>query len=125
LISKQEFGNHDELDFEFIGTKGLIQTNIFTNDGGNREKRIQLGFDPSKDFHTYEIDLSSRRVVFRIDNKPIRVFLHSSRRNYISKPLHVEASIWNGTWAGVVDWKKGPFKAYYQGFYIQGTICNS
>ena len=48
-------GNHDELDFEFIGSSTLLQTNVFADDSGGREERYQLWFDPRKDFHLYEI----------------------------------------------------------------------
>ncbi|XP_047314154.1 xyloglucan endotransglucosylase/hydrolase protein 3-like [Impatiens glandulifera] len=124
LISKQGTGNHDELDFEFIGISGLLQTNIFTNDGGHREEKIKLWFDPTQEFHTYEIDLNWNRILFIVDGRQIREFKNSGG-NYITKPLHVEASIWNAAWAGNVDWSKGPYKTYYQDFYIQGTIANS
>ncbi|GAA0145283.1 hydrolase [Lithospermum erythrorhizon] len=64
---------HDEIDFEFILTKGiLLQTNLFSNDRGNREQRFHLWFDPSKDFHTYEILWNYQQIVFFVDKIPIR-----------------------------------------------------
>ena len=60
--------------------------------------------------------------MFIVDDRQIREFPNNGR-NYIKQPLHVEASIWNGTWAGTVNWSKAPFKAYYKDFYIQATPC--
>ncbi|KAM1265648.1 hypothetical protein ACFX2J_035313 [Malus domestica] len=59
-------GNHDELDFEFLGTDGpnyTLQTNIFANDNGEREQRLHLRFDPTEDFHNYGILWNYRQVV--------------------------------------------------------------
>ncbi|VFQ69700.1 unnamed protein product [Cuscuta campestris] len=67
LISNKQNG-HDELDFEFLGNrKGkpiTLQTNIFTEGVGNREQRIALNwFDPSADFHTYQILWNQHQIV--------------------------------------------------------------
>ena len=51
--------NHNEFDFEFLGnTSGepySVQTNLYVNGVGNREQRLDLWFDPTKDFHSYSI----------------------------------------------------------------------
>ena len=62
--------NHDELDFEFLGGKGhnyLLQTNVFTNGQGGREQRISLWFDPTEDFHDYQLIWNQHQVVY-VDN---------------------------------------------------------
>lgn len=59
--------NHNEFDFEFLGnTTGepyLVQTNVYVNGVGNREQRLSLWFDPTKDFHSYSIFWNQRQVV--------------------------------------------------------------
>jgi len=58
---------HNEFDFEFLGnTTGepySVQTNVYVNGVGNREQRLNLWFDPTKDFHTYSIFWNQRQVV--------------------------------------------------------------
>ncbi|KAK6157936.1 hypothetical protein DH2020_005250 [Rehmannia glutinosa] len=112
-------GNHFELDFEFPGTNGSMITNVFDNDSGHREQKFQLWFDPSKDFHTYEILWNPHQIVFFVDNIPIRVFKNNMAQGitYPSTPMHIEASIWDAeAWAGPVDWAQAPFIAHYQDF---------
>lgn len=59
---------HHEFDFEFLGnTTGepyIVQTNVYVNGVGNREQRLNLWFDPTKDFHTYSILWNQRQVVY-------------------------------------------------------------
>lgn len=60
--------NHNEFDFEFLGnTTGepyLVQTNVYVNGVGNREQRMNLWFDPTKDFHDYSIFWNQRQVMW-------------------------------------------------------------
>ncbi|KAI3469005.1 hypothetical protein Pfo_025668 [Paulownia fortunei] len=114
----QNPGNHFELDYEFAGTNGTLLTNVFDNDTGHREQKFKLWFDPSKNFHTYEILWNSHQIVFFVDYIPIRVFKNNMAQGvaYPSKAMHIEASIWNASWAGSVDWSQAPFIAYYQDF---------
>ncbi|KAL6524229.1 hypothetical protein OROMI_031324 [Orobanche minor] len=117
----QDPGNHFEIDYEFLGTNGTVQTNVYDNDGGHREQSFKLWFDPAKDFHTYEFLWNSHQLVFFVDKIPIRVFKNNLARgvSYPTKPMHIEASIWDADWAGEVDWGQAPFTAIYRdfGFY--------
>lgn len=52
--------------------------------------------------------------------------------DYPSKPMTVEASLWNGeSWATdggrtKIDWSYAPFKAHFQGFGVEGcSVQNS
>ncbi|KAK2990058.1 hypothetical protein RJ640_025421 [Escallonia rubra] len=125
-------GKHDELDFEFLGNREgkpyTLQTNVFSNGQGNREQRLQLWFDPTTDFHTYKILWNQHQIVFYVDNIPIRVFKNNTSIgvNYPTQPMQIEVSLWDGdSWATdggktKTDWSHAPFKAYFQGFNIDG-----
>ncbi|KAL8064626.1 hypothetical protein ABFX02_01G102900 [Erythranthe guttata] len=112
--------NHFELDFEFFGTNGTVQTNVFMNDTGHREQAFKLPFNPAWDFHTYEIRWNQYLILFSIDGIPIRVHYHSPYKPYPMGPMHIEASIWNPPpewiWPGPVNWANAPFIAHYTDF---------
>ncbi|KAG7547878.1 Concanavalin A-like lectin/glucanase domain superfamily [Arabidopsis suecica] len=134
LTSKEN--THDELDIEFLGNKEgkpiRVQTNVFTNGKGDREQKLVLWFDPTKDFHTYAILWNPYQIVFYVDNIPIRVFKNTTSEgmNYPSKPMQVVVSLWNGEdWAtdggkSKINWALAPFKANFQGFNNSGCFAN-
>eukprot|EP00252_Welwitschia_mirabilis_P026137 TRINITY_DN841_c0_g1_i1.p1 TRINITY_DN841_c0_g1~~TRINITY_DN841_c0_g1_i1.p1 ORF type:complete len:303 (+),score=4.89 TRINITY_DN841_c0_g1_i1:37-945(+) len=124
---------HDEVDFEFLGNRTgqpyILQTNIFTGGKGDREQRIYLWFDPTKDYHTYSVLWNMYQIVVFVDNVPIRVFKNCKDlgvRYPFNQPMKVYSSIWNADdWAtrgGLekTDWSKSPFISSYRGFYIDG-----
>lgn len=127
--------NRDEIDFEFLGNVTgqpyILQTNIYADGFDNREERIYLWFDPTKDFHTYSILWNLHQIVFMVDWVPIRVY-----RNHADKgagfprwqPMALKASLWNGdSWAtrggkDKVDWSKGPFIASFRNYKIDACV---
>ncbi|KAF9589338.1 hypothetical protein IFM89_022674 [Coptis chinensis] len=128
--------NHNEFDFEFLGnTTGepyLVQTNIYINGVGNREQRLSLWFDPSKDFHAYSILLESTPSSVLVDETPIRVYKQKEKKGVPfpkDQAMGIYSSIWNADdWAtqgGRVktDWSHAPFVASYKGFDINGCEC--
>ncbi|KAI4363805.1 hypothetical protein MLD38_019977 [Melastoma candidum] len=128
--------NHNEFDFEFLGnTTGepyVVQTNVYVNGVGNREQRLNLWFDPTKDFHSYSILWNQRQVVFLVDETPVRVHSNLEHRGIPypkNQPMGVYSSIWNADdWAtqgGRVktDWSHAPFVASYRGFDINACPC--
>ncbi|XP_059633274.1 xyloglucan endotransglucosylase/hydrolase protein 2-like [Cornus florida] len=130
-VNQQASNYHDEIDFEFLGNNGMpytLHTNVFASDNGGREQEFHLWFDPTEDFHTYEILWNQHQIVFFVDKVPIRVFKNNTNIgvNFPSQSMHIEASIWNSTsWQGDVDWSKGPFTAFYQAFKIHGCPYQS
>lgn len=124
---------HDEIDFEFLGNRTgqpyILQTNVYSGGKGDKEQRIYLWFDPTKEFHTYSILWNMYQIVFYVDDTPIRVFKNSKDigvRFPFNQPMKLYSSLWNADdWAtrgGLekTDWSKAPFVASYRGFHIDG-----
>ncbi|KAI3898308.1 hypothetical protein MKX03_002965 [Papaver bracteatum] len=122
---------HDEIDFEFLGNRTgqpyILQTNVFTGGTGNREQRIFLWFDPTKEFHSYSVLWNLYQIVFFVDSVPIRIFKNVKGSKFpFNQPMKIYNSLWNADdWAtrgGLekTDWSKAPFIAAYKGFHIDG-----
>ncbi|XP_040361801.1 putative xyloglucan endotransglucosylase/hydrolase protein 1 [Rosa chinensis] len=129
LISLPNNDTHrDEVDFEFLGNKQppyTLSTNVISNGNLHREQQISLWFDPTTYFHLYQILWNQHQLVLFVDEIPIRVFKNDPSIGPIfpTKPMEIQGTIWNATWAkhgSLPDWSLGPFKAYYQGFDIDG-----
>ncbi|WJX49872.1 Xyloglucan endotransglucosylase protein 6 [Trifolium repens] len=127
---------HNEFDFEFLGNSTgepySVQTNVYVNGVGNREQRLNLWFDPTKDFHSYSIFWNQRQVVFLVDETPIRVHTNMEHKGIPypkDQPMGVYSSIWNAdNWAtqgGRVktNWSHAPFIATYKSFDINACEC--
>ncbi|KAK7359160.1 hypothetical protein VNO77_01108 [Canavalia gladiata] len=130
-----EGANHDEIDFEFLGNLSgepyIVHTNIYTQGIGNREQQFYLWFDPTKNFHTYTIVWNPQRIIFLVDNIPIRVFNNYEGRGVpfaSSQPMRLYSSLWCAEqWAtrgGLVktNWSLAPFKAYYKNFDAKACV---
>ncbi|XP_042495172.1 xyloglucan endotransglucosylase/hydrolase 2-like [Macadamia integrifolia] len=126
---------HDEIDFEFLGNLSgdpyILHTNVFTQGKGNREQQFYLWFDPTRNFHTYSIVWNPQRIIFLVDNSPIRVFNNHEAIGIPfpkNQPMRIYSSLWNADdWAtrgGLVktDWTKAPFNAYYRNFNANACV---
>ncbi|KAB2601390.1 brassinosteroid-regulated protein BRU1-like [Pyrus ussuriensis x Pyrus communis] len=127
--------NHDEIDFEFLGNVTgepyIVHTNVYSQGKGGREQQFYLWFDPTKNFHTYTFLWNPQRIIFLVDNIPIRVFNNGESYGVPfpkSKPMKLYSSLWNADqWAtrgGLVktDWSKAPFTAYYKNFNANACV---
>ncbi|KAF5949146.1 hypothetical protein HYC85_015103 [Camellia sinensis] len=127
---------HDEIDFEFLGNLSgdpyIVHTNIFTQGKVNREQQFYVWFDPTIAFHTYSIVWKPRRIIFMVENIPLRVF---DKNEAIGVPfpnsqaMRVYSSIWNAdNWAtqgGRVktDCTKDHLTASYKNFNANACAC--
>uniref|UniRef100_A0A0E0EVE2 Xyloglucan endotransglucosylase/hydrolase n=1 Tax=Oryza meridionalis TaxID=40149 RepID=A0A0E0EVE2_9ORYZ len=131
--------SHDELDFEFLGNiKGRewrVQTNVYGNGSTSvgREERYGLWFDLTEDFHRYAILWSHDRIVFYIDETPIREVQRTKSMGvqFPSKPMSLYATIWDGSsWATSggrykVNYKYAPFVAEFSELMLHGCAMDT
>lgn len=127
---------HDEIDIEFLGTipgePYTLQTNIYVRAGNGgrgriitgREQQIHLWFDPTKDFHHYSILWTPLKIVFFVDDIPIRRYPKTNPYTFPARPMWLYGSIWDASsWATdngkyKVDYNYQPFVAQYRGFVL-------
>ena len=63
---------HDEIDIEFLGDDTThVQFNFFVNGVGGNEYMYDLGFDASKEFHTYGFRWEENAITWFVDGKPV------------------------------------------------------
>ncbi|CAO2840647.1 unnamed protein product [Amaranthus hypochondriacus] len=124
---------HDEIDFEFLGhpngANWTLQTNFYGNGSTarGREERYNLWFDPSEEAHKYSIFWSENRVIFYVDDVPIRVVpnIDGLGGDYPSKPMWLFTTIWDASgWAtgGVykINHTFDPFVGGFSDFVMHG-----
>ncbi|KAA0058297.1 xyloglucan endotransglucosylase/hydrolase protein 22-like isoform X1 [Cucumis melo var. makuwa] len=122
----------DEIDFEFLGNLSgepyILHTNVYSQGKGDKEQQFYLWFDPTADFHTYSILWNPQRIIFSVDDTPIREFNNSESIGVPfpkKQPMRIYSSLWNAdNWAtrgGLVktDWTQAPFEASYRNFSVE------
>ncbi|KAK4727235.1 hypothetical protein R3W88_032152 [Solanum pinnatisectum] len=133
-LSSQGAG-HDEIDFEFLGNSSgqpyTVHTNVYSQGKGNKEQQLRLWFDPTSSFHTYSIVWNSQRIIFLVDNIPIRVFNNHEAIGVAfpkNQAMRVYASLWNADdWATQggrvkMDWSMASFTASYRNFNTNACV---
>ncbi|KAK2646347.1 hypothetical protein Ddye_021542 [Dipteronia dyeriana] len=128
----------DEIDFEFLGNLSgqpyTLHTNVYQQGKGDKEQQYHLWFDPTKDFHTYSVLWNPKRIIFFVDETPIREYknLESIGVPFLkSNPLRIHSSLWNADqWAtrgGLIktDWTQAPFTASYRNFKADACVWSS
>ncbi|KAL2337378.1 hypothetical protein Fmac_011824 [Flemingia macrophylla] len=133
LSSLEGDKSQDEIDFEFLGKdRSVVQTNVFVEGAGNRERIHQLGFDASDEFHVYELAWGSQAIEWRVDGKVVRREEAKEGQGFPQKPMFLYASIWNasgideGRWCGNYCGTHEPYVCVYKDIRvpIQANPCS-
>ncbi|KAF8750240.1 hypothetical protein HU200_012495 [Digitaria exilis] len=125
---------HDELDFEFLGSRWggqwRVQTNVYGNGSTShgREERYLLPFDPTLEAHRYSVLWAPTHIIFYIDDTPIREVIRHPEMggDFPAKPMAVYATIWDGSaWATdggkyKVNYKYAPFVSEFSDLAVVG-----
>jgi endo-1,3-1,4-beta-glycanase ExoK len=117
----------NELDIECLGAAGKVQLNTMVYLGPPTTPPVTtsvkptafptmavLEFDPSADFHDYEIEWTAQGARFSIDGVEVRHW--TEHIDLMKLPQNVLLTIWaSGSpgWAGAVTDATGTAKAYY------------
>ncbi len=89
----------DEIDIEFPGydtTK--VQFNYYTDGVANHEYIYNLGFDASKEFHTYGFNWYKGGITWYVDGIPV----YTATKDIPDTPGKIMMNVWPGR--GVDDW---------------------
>ena len=90
----------DEIDIEFLGydtTK--VQFNYFANGVGGHEFIYDLGFDASKEFHTYGFCWEPKKITWYVDGNQVHTVVSE---NIPVTPGKIMMNVWPGI--GVDGW---------------------
>lgn len=89
---------HDEIDIEFLGKDTTkVQFNYFVNGQGGHEHMYNLGFDASKEYHTYGFRWTKDYIVWFVDGKPVYKVEASEKNVLPSAPGRMLMNYWCGT----------------------------
>ncbi|MCO5597466.1 hypothetical protein L7F22_051544 [Adiantum nelumboides] len=120
-LSSNDQGS-DVIGFEFLGNfpnRVLTSYTVNGNAGGNQQLFV-LSYDTSVNFHTYTIKWDNESIVWLADNIVLRTLYKSnSSLGYPKKAASIFCHTWDassvgdGSYAGKVNWKFGPFRAYF------------
>jgi beta-glucanase (GH16 family) len=80
-----------------VAEKGLVMFCIHFTE--NKDHTLQMGFDPSKDFHTYAVDWRPDGVDWYVDNKVVK----SYKGETPSKKMFMLIALFQLPWSGELD----------------------
>lgn len=106
----------DEIDIEFLGKDtNQVQFNYYRDGKGDHEHMYNLGFDASKEFHTYAFEWHKDKIIWFVDGKEA---YRIENNNIPVTKAKLMMNAWCGTgvdkWLNKFDDKHLPVTAEYQ-----------
>lgn len=99
---------HDEIDFEFIGSrKNSVDASFHSKGNGGSIVPVDLPFDPRTDFNDFAFHWTPERLTWYANGRVLREVNRSDVEKYPTTPGKIIVSIWSGT-QQIDDWL-GPF----------------
>ena len=110
----------DEIDIEFLGDDTTkVQFNYYTSGVGGHEYVYHLGFDASKEFHTYGFEWLEDCIIWYVDGKAV----YKATKDIPVTDAQIMMNLWNveagdneslQNWAGVFTGEGLPGSAQYE-----------
>jgi beta-glucanase (GH16 family) len=130
-------GKHNEIDVEFLGDKPRkVQLNFWTNDDAytsRNEILLDLGFDPTAEFHRYGFKWTASKIEWYIDGKRVYTAFDSALNPTPKAAESLQKIMVNAwpvdatavLWAGAFSYPGKPLHAEYQWIrHISGDNCS-
>ncbi len=103
-------GTKQEIDIEFLTYtfgpgKGKIHFAVHASGltSFNLNPDIELGFNPSDDFHVYGYDITPERIQWKVDGKVLYTYTYAGNDITINSPYQLKLNVWSAT-----GWVNGP-----------------
>lgn len=115
---------HDEIDIEFLGKDTTrVQFNYFVNGEGDHEYWHDLGFDASKEYHTYGFYWAADRITWYVDGEAVYKVEASEDNPLPATAGRIMMNHWSGTekansWMG--EYKGETSEAVFRSVSVTG-----
>lgn len=130
-------GKHNEIDVEFLGSQPRrVQLNFWTNDDtytSHNEVLIDLGFDPTTEFHRYGFKWTASQIEWYIDGSLVHTAFNSTSNPTPKATESLQKVMVNAwpvdetaeLWAGTFGYPGAPLHAEYEWIrHIAGSDCS-
>ena len=111
---------HDEIDIEFLGKDTThVQFNFFVDGKGGNEYKYDLGFDASKEYHTYGFRWTESYITWYVDGTPVYRVDETAKKPLPKTPGRMMMNYWSGTeearlWMGEYEHESDTQGSYYK-----------
>mgnify|MGYP001202166404 CR=1 FL=1 len=106
-------GTKQEIDIEFLtksfgSSSGQVHYAVHQSgrESFDTNPDVDLGFNPSDDFHTYAIEITPERIRWSVDGAMLREYVYAGNAIRINAPYQLKFNVWSQN--GASTWVGGP-----------------